>query len=340
MIWYNSAYIQHCMHDDMTRQYIGHPTLLDHQIPDHKSLHDLDDIYALLNWKRIESILAPLYQSKDGPSSYPAIIMFRALLLQSWHNLSNVMLSKMLGRDLLFKRFAGFSIVDDVPDHSTFSRFKNLLIKHNLYDVLLQEVNAQLSEKGAIVKTGEISIIDATVIEAHQVRKKPGKHTENTQDPEAGWSVKKGTKGKTEYTYGFKAHTNVDEDGFVKKVHITAGNVHDSTQLENLLTGTEKQLYADSAYASKATNDLCKDRKIDNKVNKRAYRNKPLSDDAQHINQTLSSIRCVVERTFGAFKRHYGAAKTGLMGRVKNECWITLISIAHNIKKAQNILAA
>jgi len=25
---------------------------------------------------------------------------------------------------------------------------------------------------------------------------------------------------------------------------------------------------------------------------------------------------------------------------VKNECWITLISIAHTIKKAQNILSA
>ncbi|MDP2194085.1 MAG: hypothetical protein Q8K36_06135 [Alphaproteobacteria bacterium] len=51
----------------MTSKYIRHPTLLDHQILDHKSLHDLDDIYALLNLGRIESILAPLYQSKDGP---------------------------------------------------------------------------------------------------------------------------------------------------------------------------------------------------------------------------------------------------------------------------------
>ena len=80
--------------------------------------------------------------------------------------------------------------------------------------------------------------------------------------------------------------------------------------------------------------------KIGNKVNKRGYRNKPLSDDEQTINQTVSSMRYVVERTFGAFKRHYGAAKPLLLGCVKNECWITLISIAHTIKKAQNILSA
>lgn len=86
---------------------------------------------------------------------------------------------------------------------------------------------------------------------------------------------------------------------------LAAGNVHDSTQLENLLTDTEKQLYADSAYASKATNDLCDRRQIENKVYKRAYRNKPLSDDEQQINQIVISIRYVVERTFGAFKRLY-----------------------------------
>jgi len=160
----------------MTRKTIGHPTLIDHQIPDHKNLHDLDDIYTLMNWDRIESILSPMYASKDGPSSYPAIIMFKALLLQSWHNLRNVMLSKMQGRDLLFKRFSGFSIVYQIPNHATFSGFKSML-------------------------------------------------------------------------------------------------------------------------------------KIDNKVNKRAYRNKPLSDDEQTINQTVSRIKYVVERTFGVLKRHYGLQK-------------------------------
>ena len=49
--------------------------------------------------------------------------------------------------------------------------------------------------------------------------------------------------------------------------------------------------------------------KIDDKVNKRAYRNHPLSDDEQTINQTVSRIKYVVERTFGVLKRHYGLQK-------------------------------
>lgn len=54
----------------------------------------------------------------------------------------------------------------------------------NLHESLFNEVNQQLAENGVIVKIGEVSIVDATVIEAHQCRKKPGVNKENAQDPE------------------------------------------------------------------------------------------------------------------------------------------------------------
>jgi IS5 family transposase len=317
---------------------VGTPTLFDSIIPDHKSLHEFDGIDDLLDWKRIESHLSLVYGSKEGGASYPPLMMFRAMLLQVWHNISDVQTEKMLSRDLLFRRFCGLSLKDQVPDHSTISRFRTQLHRHGLYDKLFKEVNQQLSDKGAIVKVGEVSIVDASVIEAHQVRKKPGVNTDNTQDPDAGWSVKTGTKGNTESTYGFKAHANVDEDGFVKAVKVTSGNVHDSQRLEELLTGTEEELYGDSAYASKAISDKLEERGIKNKINRRAYRNKPLNEDDLEYNSTMSSVRYVVERTFGAFKRHYGAQKTRFLGVTKVQNWITIISIAHNLKKAAAIL--
>ena len=320
------------------KKIIGSRTLFDPFIPDHKSLHDLDDVYNLIDWKAVEQLLSPIYNSREGALSYPSIVMFRALLLQIWHNLSDCMLEKMLGRDLLFKRFSGFSLADQIPDHSTISRFRAQLIKNNLYEKLLSEINDQISKKGAIIKLGEISVVDATVIEAHQCRKKAGVNTDNTQDPEAGWSVKKGAKGKTEYTYGFKAHVNADEDGFVKKVNVTAGNVHDSNQLESLLTKTEEQLYADSAYKSEKTQNLCKDNKIEDKTHFRGYRNTPLTEEQKLQNKLRSSIRYVIEQVFGGWKKHYGASKTRYLGIKRTECWIHLISIVHNIKKASNIL--
>lgn len=323
----------------MPRLKVGKSTLFDAILPKHKSLSEFDDIDKMLDWKRIEEHLAPVYGSKEGGSSYPPLMMFRAMLLQVWHALSDVQMEKMLGRDLLFRKFCKLSLADTIPDHSTVSRFRKQLLTLKLYEVLLQEVNVQLAEKGAIVKVGEVSIVDATVIEAHRCRKKPGVHKEKTQDPEAGWSVKTGTKGRRESTYGFKAHANVDEDGFVKKVVVTAGNVHDSQMLEELLTGTEESLYGDSAYSSKAIADVLREKKIANKTNRRAYRNTPLTAADDQHNSTMSSVRYVVERTFGALKRHYGASKTRFMGIAKTQGWVIAMSIAHNLKKASIILA-
>lgn len=294
----------------MPRLKVGRSTLFDAIISGHKSLHEFDEIDKLLDWKRIEKLLEAVYTAKEGGSSYPPIMMFRAMLLQVWHELSDVKTKKMLGRDLLFRKFCRLSLVDPIPDHSTISRFRTQLLTLNLYEALLNKVNQQLAEKGAIVKIGEVSIVDATVIEAHQCRKKPGVHKENTQDPEGGWSIKTGTKGRSESTFGFKTHTNVDEDGFVKKVIVTAGNVHDSQMLEEILTESEDSLYGGSAYSSQSIADTLARKGIANKTNRRAYRNKPLtSSDAEH-NSTMSGVRYVVERAFGSFKRHYGAVKT------------------------------
>jgi transposase, IS5 family len=86
---------------------------------------------------------------------------------------------------------------------------------------LLAEVNQQLSAKGLYIKTGEVSIVDATVIEAKQSRPRKSKDGENTQDSETDYSVKAAANGKKTSTYGYKAHVNVDEDGFIKAVDYT-----------------------------------------------------------------------------------------------------------------------
>jgi hypothetical protein len=73
-------------------------------------------------------------------------------------------------------------------------------------------------------------------------------------------------------------HANTDEDGFVKKMTYTPGNVHDSQEFDKLLDiGTTKtcgQVYADSAYANKK-ND------------------KKLGKQNPNLHENLPSIRCV-----------------------------------------------
>jgi len=98
------------------------------------------------------------------------LMMFKALLLQSWYKFSDPALEKQLARDLLFRRFAGLDISEDVPDHSIFWRFRQTLEKLNLMEGLLNEINHQLNDQGLYIKPGEVSIVDASVIEAKNCR--------------------------------------------------------------------------------------------------------------------------------------------------------------------------
>jgi IS5 family transposase len=136
--------------------------------------------------------------------------------------------------------------------------------ENGLLDAAMTEINAQLAEQSLIIKQGLISIIDASVIEAKNARPRKNAEGKNTQDPEAGYSVKQSSDGKRKTTYGFKAHTNVDEDGFVKEVMLTAGNVHDSIPFESILTDHEREVYADSTYKSAQHSRLLKQKRSKN----------------------------------------------------------------------------
>jgi len=266
--------------------------------------------------------------------------MFKALLLQSWYRLSDPALEKQLARDLLFRRFVGLDMAESVPDHSSFWRFRQTLQRLSILDKLLKEINQQLVEQGALIKPGGVSIVDASVIEAKQSRPNKGKDGESTQDPEADWNVKAGSDGKRKSTYGDKAHMNVDEDGLVKSTGYTAGNVHDSNCFTDLLDGDESAVYADSAYGSKDHDAWLKENKIENRIIRRADRNKPLTSLDKQFNRFHSGTRSTVERVFGVLKLHDGMAKARYMGLARNRTRFELMCVAHNIKRGLSIQRA
>ena len=110
----------------------------------------------------------------------------------------------------MFRRFVELDLSESVPDHSTFWRFRQTLEQGDLLKMLLSEINQPLCEQGFYIQSGEVSIVDASVIEARQSRPNKGKDGGSTQDPDADWNVKNGSDGKRKSTYGFKAHLNVD----------------------------------------------------------------------------------------------------------------------------------
>jgi IS5 family transposase len=66
----------------------------------------------------------------------------------------------------LFRRFVALDIAESVTDHSSFWRFRQTLERLPLMAKLLGGINDQLSNQGLYIKSGGISIVAASVIEA------------------------------------------------------------------------------------------------------------------------------------------------------------------------------
>ncbi len=64
----------------------------------------LDHISRNVDWQPLEKLLSAIHNSKRGPKSYPPLQIFKALLVQTWYNLSDYELEESLDDRLSFRR--------------------------------------------------------------------------------------------------------------------------------------------------------------------------------------------------------------------------------------------
>jgi len=101
-------------------------SLADSLSSEHEVLTELDDINELMDWDAAEHFLGDIHAKRRGSSAWPPMFMFKALLLQSWHKLSDPKLEKLFLKGLLFHRFVGLSLADSGADHGSIWRFRQL----------------------------------------------------------------------------------------------------------------------------------------------------------------------------------------------------------------------
>ena len=77
------------------------------------------------------------------------------LVLQTWHNMSDMAISKSVQRDIVFMRFCGFSIDGRKPNEATLCRFRNKLVKNKLWDKILKKINIELEKRELKVSNGK-----------------------------------------------------------------------------------------------------------------------------------------------------------------------------------------
>lgn len=296
----------------------------------------LNKIDQLMNWRPFEELLNRIYSSPSGRPSHPVLLLFKALLLQTWHNLSDYALEEALDDRLSFRRFVSLSMTEKAPDHSVFSRFRDALIKHGVHDCLFKELNRQLEERGLIVKKG--TLVDATVVEAAPKRplhNEDGSTGTSKQDPEAKWT-KKGGKA----LFGYKAHVGVDQESeLVRRIEMTPANVHDGEMLASALSGDEEWVFADKAYDSAKNHEILEGKGIKNGILFKAAWNRALTEAQKHCNRILSKLRSPVERIFGTLKRSYRYSRARYLGLRKNRLELTMMCMAYNLRRMEKLCA-
>ena len=189
-------------------------------------------------------MIRPHYpKAGNGRRPYPRSVMLRVHLVQVCHNLSDPAMEDLLYDSRSVQQFVGLSLTEPIPDESTILHFRHLLEKHQLGQRLFEEIKAGLGERGMVLKEGTIkegTIVDASIIQAPSSTK----NREGQRDPEMH-QVRKGKQ----YYFGMKLHPGVDsETGMVHSMATTPANVHDVTQVRNLLHGEEKRVWGGAGY--------------------------------------------------------------------------------------------
>jgi IS5 family transposase len=178
--------------------------------------------------------------------------MFKVLILQAMHSLSDERCEYLIKDRLSFMRFLGISVADAVPDANTIWTFREGLKRAGAVDVLFRRFDELLRASGFLAMSGQI--VDATIVAAPKQRNtqeekqalrdgripedwkdKPAKLAQ--KDCDARWTIKY-TKAKPKEdgvpqvdlaipAFGYKNHIAIDRaHGLIRKWTATHAAAH------------------------------------------------------------------------------------------------------------------
>ena len=326
----------------MAERNLGQLSLVDHlvgaTVPGNAFL---ERVSGLVDWTAVDAVLGPLRPSALGAPSYPAAVMLKALLLQQWYGLSDPALEEALGDRLSFRRFCGFPLDRETPDHTTIWRFREELAGSGVAVAAFDCVTRQIEEAGLILKKG--TLIDASLVPAAVNKPAPpddlpagpdgraaSKLVRSALDPDAAWTRKDGR-----LYFGYKAHMALDmESRIVRRIALTPANVNETSRADALICGDEHTVYADKAYDSKARRAVLKARGIRNGIMRRWHWSyPPQSRWALRRNRLLVRRRAPIEPLFALLKNVHRFVRARYRGLARNDVALHLAATAMNIRR-------
>lgn len=283
----------------------------------YQKVHGLGDRLVLMknvvDWEKFRPIIAGVFHDNDTVGGRPhtdEVLMAKVFTLQSLYGLSDEETEFMLTDRLSFRNFVDFP--DSTPDFSTIWKTRERLQEQNRYQLIWDELQRQLDEKGYKAEKGVIQ--DAAFVEGDLGRKrhhkekqakKRGEKIEYTPkqlshiDKDGSFSIKHG-----QVHYGYKNHVKLDvKNHLIREIETTSASPHDATV--NLVKENDGSAYRDKGYFGTSLPEGVVD-----KTMKRATRARKLNGGEQKRNKSISRIRAPGERPFSVIKRVFHGART------------------------------
>lgn len=260
----------------------------------------------------------------------------KALLIQFWEDYSDRQMEKALKENLAIRWFCGFSLTEQTPDYSYFSKLRKRIGTKRIGH-FFEDVNATLESRGLFGNV--FTFIDASTIitktalwEERDRAIADGAEKLNNKnvakyaaDTDARW----GAKSKNKIWFGHKRHAAVDmRHGLIKKVAVTAANVPDFKMAKSILP-KQGAVFMDKMYDTRHLTATLKALGLHPAtIRKNNNPNKNRDLDRFH-----SGLRMPFEGTFSKMSKH-----ARYRGHAKVVMQAFFQAITHNLKKAVRIL--
>jgi transposase, IS5 family len=300
--------------------------------------------------------------SRGGRPPFDPVSMFKALILQAQHNLSDAKMEFMIRDRLSWMRFLGFELGGPTPDENTIRHFRNRLTETGTLKRVMKAFDWQLQKKGYIPMSGQI--VDASLVPAPKQRNtesekaavKLGKSAHEIwpnepnkavqKDTDARWTLKIG--GKVRYrpdgtplpmiaipTFGYKSHIVIDRRyGFIRGSAVTSAAHGDGKMLREVVQpdNTGSDIWADTAYRSKYNEKWLAKQMLTSHIHRRKPKGKPMPKATARANAKKSSIRARVEHVFAHQKNRFGLF-IRTIGLARAQAKLMLANLAYNFDR-------
>ena len=325
---------------------------------------DLERISALVDFEVFRFDLVRAVPRSDGTKggrpAFDPVLMFKILLLQAMHGLSDERTEYLIKDRLSFMRFLGLGLSEAVPDANTIWTFREALKRANAVDALFHRFDDTLKGTGYLAMGGQI--IDATIVAAPKQRnteaeraaikqgeipagwiKKPAKLRQKDRD--ARWTVKfSKAKPREDGTpqvdiavpsFGYKNHISIDRrHGLIRGWTATHAAAHDGARLEDVLDAgnTASDVWADTAYRSAKNETMLARRGLVSRIHRKKPKGRPMPERTRRANARKSAVRSKVEHVF-AHQKGPMAIIIRTIGIARAKVKIGLANLAYNMRR-------